>query len=276
MILSDTQMRAVRHGEENPATWEWVDLPVGRQPLPAWAKGFRVDFMMGYGNSPDYRIKATTELRDWPCKAFRKEGSRYMAVSGDGRAEVYYHEGAIQRAQVWRHPDGSVGHPTGSYSDNQGGRWENAAGIVTSQQGGFGGSRIDVLMESGATIDVQELAEPRKAFLPSRWNKLAMQTDGVVLGLRGPWHGGTPAGYVECAYHDMSDDRGYHGRWWRPWFQRTGRGGLFITDRLFMLLLARFAPEMRCARITDRYGSRLEAVRGDWDCPKAWLPRDAK
>lgn len=35
MILSDEQMRAVRYGEHNLTTWEWVDLPVGRQPLPA-------------------------------------------------------------------------------------------------------------------------------------------------------------------------------------------------------------------------------------------------
>lgn len=53
----------------------------------------------------------------------------------------------------------------------------------------------------------------------------------------------------------------------RPWHSLGGRGGLYITEALFMLVLARFAPECRCARV----GGRLQAVRGDWDEPKAWV-----
>lgn len=233
MILSDEQMRAVRHGEDNPATWQWVDLPVGPQPLPTWAKGFDVDFMMDYCNSPHYTIKSPERLYDWPNKVFRQEGSRYMAESGDGRAVVYYHQGAISEVPIrrFRAADGILRQyrkcvVEGGWRDDQmePGDWVDVPMMATTQQQGFGGAHYDLTMEDGRTVV-----------------------------LRGPWHGGAPAGFVEVA--------------------STHGGGVFITDDLFMKLLARFCPEMRCARISDKYGSRLQAVRGDWDCPKDWLPR---
>lgn len=228
MILSDEQMRAVRHGENNPATWEWLDMPIGRQPLPEWVKGFDVYFMMRYCNRPHYTIKTSQRLRDWPNKVFRKEGSRYMAESGDGRAEIYYHSGSISEVPLrrFRAADGTLRQyrktlKEGGWHDETG-EWVEVPILATTAQQGFGGAQIEV------TLD-----------------------DGRLVALRGPWHGGAPSGFIECA--------------------TTHGGGLFITDELFMRLLARFCAEMRCARINDKYGTHLEAVRGDWDCPKAWL-----
>ena len=223
-------------------------LPVGRQPIPEWAKGFRVDFMDGYGNRPDYRIKATTDLRTWPEPRFRKDGSRYMAVTDDGRAEVYYHAGAVRPTPIkmFRASDGTLRQYRKNGATNgkfwcEPGEWVEIEMMATTQQEGFGGSHTHLTMEDGSTVV-----------------------------LRGPWHGGAPAGYVEAAYSDMSQRS---TRWLekRPWHQRSGRGGLFITEDVFLRLLARFAPECRCARITEGKSSHLEAVKGEWDEPKAWV-----
>lgn len=253
MILSDDQMGAVRHGLPigSEPTWLWEELPIGPQPLPAWAKGLRVDFMMDYANRPDYRIKATTNLRRWDNKTFHREGSRYMALSGDGRAEVYYNNGSVTMTELrrFRAADGTLRqhckHIGPNWDDVEPGEWVDVPMLATTQQQGFGGSQYELQMD-----------------------------DGTVVVLRGPWHGGAPAGYVEACYTNVADDY-FRGRRIRdhksPWWQITGRAGLFLTEDLFKQLLARFAPECRCARVTNRYGSHLEAVRGDWDFPKDWI-----
>lgn len=248
MFLSDEQMHAVHHGlSAKEPTWEWVDLPVGPQPIPAWAKGFHVDFMMGYGNSPHYHLKTNTDLRNWPDQRFRKEGARYMSTTDDGRAEVLYHDGQLSLTDIrmFRSTDGTLKqYRAGScHADLEAGEWVDLEMMATTKQSGFGGSHFHLTME-----------------------------DGRVFVLRGPWHGSSPKGYMETGYIDMTQERAHHG-WWakRAWHARGGRGGLFITDDLFMRLLARFAPECRCARINDQFGVHLQAVRGDWGEPKAWV-----
>jgi hypothetical protein len=256
VILSDEQMAAAHHGLGPAPTWAWVDLPVGRQPIPEWAKGFHVDFMDGYGNRPRYDIKANTDLRTWSDPRFRKEGDRYMAVTDDGRAEVYYHAGAVSLTSIrmfqplrgeLRQYRRNGATPEGKFWC-EAGAWVEVEMMATTQQQGFGGSHTHLTMEDGSTVV-----------------------------LRGPWHGGAPQGYVETAYVDVTTERFDLSRWGRRrWHQRGGRGGLFITEEVFLRLLARFAPECRCARITEGKSSHLEAVKGEWDEPKAWVQARAK
>ena len=271
MILSDEQMRAVNHGYGPEPTYEWVDLPVGPQPLSFWAKGLHINFMVGYCNTPHYTIKATAELRSWPNKRFHKDGSRYMAVSDDGRAEVYYHDGPISMTPIrrFRAADGTIRKfpkRFGSHWDDlEPGEWVDVPMLATTQQQGFGGSHYDLQMD-----------------------------DGTVVVLRGPWHGGAPSGFVECAY--VFTDRTFYKRrkkrWARdiarrPWWKETATGGVFVTEDLFMRILARFAPECRCARVTESgtsllvkgvsktpASSHLEAVHGMWSAPKQWVGAD--
>lgn len=235
MILSDEQSRAAHHGMGREPTFEWVDLPVGPQPLPAWARGLHVDFMIGYGNAPHYTVKTAGRVMDWAGKVFTKEGSRYMATTDDGRAAIFYHNGPVSMQPVRRFmaADGILkqyARTVGDWdSENHGrepGEWVDVQKLCTTQQQGFGGSHVECQMD-----------------------------DGTEVVLRGPWHGQSPPGWMDVG---------------------TTHGGLYISEDLFKRLLARFHPEMRCARVTDNIGSHLEAVDGMWDVPKAWLPAEPK
>jgi hypothetical protein len=59
----------------------------------------------------------------------------------------------------------------------------------------------------------------------------------------------------------------------RGWHAQTAIGGLFITEELFLRLLARFEPTCRAARVTTGIGTRIQPVRANWDAPKDWISR---
>ena len=209
-------------------SYEWVDLPVGPQPIPAWAKGLKVEWLEGYGNPPGIRLKTDCEAREWTGQVWSCEDGRYMAVHEDGRARCYYHHGAVGETTLNR---------------SEGGKLIPYVGLATSQSDGLAGSHVRVTMKDGAH-------------------------SGREIALRGPWCGATPAGYVDTAYVNVADPRcGYPPE--RHWTQRVGTAGLLITEDLFLRLLARFAPECRCARVTTLW-AKLEPVRGDWNEPKSW------
>ena len=259
-MLSDEQMAAVNHGFGDPATYEWVDLPVGPQPIPDWARGIHIDWMEGYSNPPGLSIKATDDLRTWPGKVWRRVGSRFQARSDDGRLEQYGQDGplALAKVQMFKSADGtlrqyartgpewaftkSLGfiYPGGKVYGTEHGEFVEVEMLATRQEQGFGGQHVHITLE-----------------------------DGTAVVLRGPWHVGSPPGYVEVAYQNVRDRWFDDVRGKRPWYRVTMRGGLYITEDLYARLFARFAPECRLARVTDIY-TRLEPVRGDWELPKKW------
>ena len=236
MILSDEQMAVVRHGtKQPPATWEWVDLPVGPQPLPHWAKGLEIRWMDEYVNSPSFTLKTPKgfDMRNWPGKCYTKYGSRYLAESGDGRAMCYYHEGELalrplparyKFLTVYANPPPRNKHGYIELDHYFPMHWSRAEVMcwATTQDRGFGGEHVGIQLEDG-----------RKAVL------------------RGPWHGPAPDGYQDCG--------------------STGSGGILISEDVLILMVARFYPHCRVARITQGTRSRIEPVREDWEMPKAWV-----
>lgn len=257
MILDGTQMRAVNHGiVEADGGFRFVDLPVGPQPLPAWARGLHIDWLMRYnGNSPDIRLKVRGDAREWPGKKFRKEGARYMATHPDGRAEVYYHDGKISPANIgrWRYRDGRLlgfgEYPTLDYKTDDPGTWEDHPVLATTQQNGFGGAKIPVEIEGG-------------------------EYDGQLVILRGPWHGCSPPGYEDVAYVDVDRPDEWRRRRGEPWHRSIATAGLYITHDLFLRLVARFAPHVRVALNRVNGVDSIEVVKAEWDCPKyQWLQK---
>lgn len=268
MFLSDEQMRAARYGHgSREVIWSEVDLPTGRQPLPAWARDLHVDFADGYGNSPRYAVKAYGNLRRWDGKRFVREGERFMAVHPDGRAEVYYQAGALRPAMVkrWRAADGTLRQyprhlPGGGFAIEQG-EWVEVERLSTPQEQGFGGAHIDIVM-----------------------------ADGTEVTLRGPWHGGAPEGYVELAYADCSEANFAKTSAWRAKSNRrlgltdrhnwgTLTGGLFLAEDTFIRLFARHQPHLRLMRVTEYGHTSVQAIKADWDAPKSVIlaqERDAK
>lgn len=109
---------------------------------------------------------------------------------------------------------------------------------VTSQQSGFGGDGYLLTMD-----------------------------DGSERMLRGPWHGGAPDGFVEITAVDVEQDR---SAWLqrKPWHRRGGTG-TYITEDLFLRIVAAHQPHVGVARVGHKYGARLEPFNLDWDMPKA-------
>lgn len=268
MYVSDEQRGAILWGERR-VSWEVVELPTGRQALPTWARDLHVDFMDGYGNDPRYTLKAWGDLRSWPDKRFVREGARFMAVSPDGRAEVYYQDGQLRPAMLkrFRTTDGrlhayrpqtgervreynAAGQMTLSHVPYDPGEWVEVERLCTPQQDGFGGAHIDITME-----------------------------DGTEVTLRGPWHGGCPNGFVELAYADAS--RAGFARdaaWWRKTNRRQGvkdrpcwgtcTGGLFLREDVFIRLFARYQPHLRLMRLREGERALVQATKPEWDAPK--------
>lgn len=247
--LSDEQTHAI--GRDRAVAYSLAQLPVGRQPTPAWARDLHVDFMDGYGNVPRFIIKTDCEARDWADKRFEFDGRRYIAKSGDGRAECYYHGEArrVDGLKRWRCPDGTIRHGPRWLEGGriEAGEWETYEGWATGPDQGFGGSHFHLTM-----------------------------IDGREVVLRGPWHGGCPPGYVEASYFNTSDrwGRAFRKRKPQPWWNRGGRAGLFIEAEVFKLLFARFTPHLQLFEVAEGDRVWLQAAKPEWDCPKdVWIQR---
>ncbi len=232
MFLSDEQMNVV--SGPGVSTWEPVDLPTGRHPLPAWVCGAHVDWMNGACNAPDVRLKVRGQVYRWPDQRWEKHGSMYISRHEDGRADVLYHNGPISMQKIWDErlrPQVLAGELE---------RLPEVEVMATTKQDGFGGS--------------------------SYWLKM---TDGSDLVLRGPWHGSTPEGYVEVGAVDGADQ--HFSRWWgsRPWHKRGGGPGIYLTEDLFLRIIARYCPHVGMARARHSYGVRLEPYRLEWGALKS-------
>lgn len=262
IYLSDEQMNIVgmTGGGDVQASWVPVVPPVGRQQIPAWSKGLNVDLALPYANSPRFQLKCDRQLRDWEGKTFTKQGDRYMAVSEDGRAEVYYQGGGLSRVKLkrYRTADGKLhahppyepnrtenhdeaGNVTWSGHKHVPGEWVEVERLCTGQERGFGGAHIDLVLD-----------------------------DGREVTLRGPWHGGCPEGFVEVSYVDTTHDASFGWFRKRPWHQRGGIGGLFLSEAAFLPIFATYAPHMLLAHVDLGRGPRLEAYLAEWVEPKAW------
>lgn len=231
--LSDEQMLAVRAGTGGVATFEWVDLPVGPQPIPAWARGLTIHWMDKYANPPHLVVKTQEYVGDWPNQRYRREGRRYMSESGDGRAHVWYHDeprperiGFSRKCLTVLPP-----RPPGPHTDRQE-DWRYRVGPFQRWR-----------------LEVDMMATPRDEGLGGSSVYITME-DGTDVALRGPWVGESPPGYQHVG---------------------TGRGALYVSEDVLALLIARYYPHCRAARVTQYGRTALQPVREDWDAPKAWI-----
>ena len=261
MNLSDEQMAAVHHGASHDIEWHFVDRPIGPQPIPAWCKGVHILWMDGYANAPDVRLKVAGNLRDWPNKRFRKEGSRYIAESEDGRAEQYAHSGTIRPATVKRFQ--SADGPLRQYR-RSGIEWAETGKKGMGQMHAGNGIFADYGYEPGEWIDVTRLATTEQQGFGGAQIDIVLD-DGSDLVLRGPWHTGAPEGFVEVAYVDC--EKRYRSK--LPWQRDGGIGGLFLRDDLFIRIMSRFAAHVPLVRVKHSYGWRVEPAKPEWDAPKA-------
>jgi len=234
MLLSDEQM-AVVNGTHIKG-WDEIERPIGKQPIPAWVCGAHVDWNNGRCNSPDVRLKVHSKAFGWADKRWAKEGAdMYIARHADGRAEVLYHNGAVSMLAM--RDERLMGKMKAC-------DLPEVTVRATTKQDGFGGRSYWLTME-----------------------------DGEPLVLRGPWHSGAPSGYVEVYTVDMDYAWNAESQWNRgkPWFKRGATYGLYITEDLFLRILARYCPHVPVARVQHSYGTRIDPYRAEWGVPKEFV-----
>lgn len=263
--------------------WYPVERPVGRQQLPSWVRGANVDWRFGYPNPPNVDLKVQGDVHHWENQRWQKEGPKtYITRHEDGRAKVLYHGGTLTPAMCWRVfirgrpltyqwqvPTLLPGESLEQAALREGGL--NLASVKTHGDfpSPYGG---EPMRGADADLVVKEFlcTSPQGGFGGDHF-PLEM-VDGTSVLLRGPWHGGPPPGLVEVSTYrarptealTRSDKR-------RPWHQRTGGGGLYITEGLFKRILATYAPHVELAQVHHSYGLRLEPYDPRWCGPKGMM-----
>lgn len=279
MIPSDEQVIAFT-GDAGVGEWRQVARPVGRQQLPSWVRGAHVDWRYGYSNPPNVRLKVHGDVYKWDNQRWAKEGSKtYITKHEDGRARVLYHNGAMSLAMCWRvfigdrpltHqwqvPTPLPGESLEQAALREGGKSLSSVKSHRGFQSPYDGSPM-----RGADADLVVstfLCTTKQDGFGGDAFPLPM-VDGSDVLLLGPWHGGPPDGFVEVTTYDAS--KRVLGRFdlIRPWFERMGTGGLYITEDLFIRILATHAAHVELAQVQHSYGWRLEPYDAHWGVPKA-------
>lgn len=283
MPLSDEQMNIV--SGHRIAAWEPVEMPVGRQQLPSWLRGANVDWMDGCGNAPEVKLLVRDDPYEWPGQVWVKEGNdAYITRHEDGRCKVHYHGGQVMESAAWRIYAGD--RPFTYKWDVPKALWAGESPLDAARREGEAHLQscqsLDDDFESPFGVHGVKIrrSELRLVVKPMRITEeqggyggrgyLLQMADGSETLLRGPWHGGAPAGYVETHTYQPSEKI---ARWERnrPWFKRGGNYGLYITEELFLAAIATYAPHVRIARVQHSYGWRLEPYRQEWGMPKAMV-----
>ena len=246
--LSDEQMNCIGVPGNASPTWSLVELPVGPQPLPDWAKGLHVDFGDHHDGDPRFTLKTDRDLRAWPGKRYRRDGDLWMSETDDGLADPFYQGGElrIERLRRYKTKDGAL-HQYAPTEPRRirlvPGEWIEIDRLCTRQEQGFGGAHIDLVM-----------------------------VDGTEVTLRGPWHGPCPSGFVEVAALDTSSPYYRHAyNRNKPWHSRCVSGVATVRADVFTPIFARYAPHLRLASVNMGRGDRLQPLKPEWNEPKAWV-----
>lgn len=211
-------------------TFEWVDLPIGPQPLPDWLIGARARWNNGFANAPDVTIVSRIDIRHWEGQSFVREGRALVARHPDGRAHQWGFQGEFEEIE-W----------SPGWSKELGGPAPKILIPATPPSEGCGGAVVECLMAEGPYA-------------------------GRTVLIRGPWGICPPAGYVDVAYliREPAMVAGAMSH------RESGLlGGIDIVEDLFLRAVARFLPHCRVARISrPGWPDQLELADGAWDVPK--------
>jgi hypothetical protein len=280
-----------------PHRFEVLDLPAGPRDLPSWAWDAAINWREGFSNRPDYMIRCRRdplaftrdgspvwrmfEYESTPGEAGGQVGrkvSRGWIAEQDGVASCHYHSGAIRMVDfeenvtnergeiVWiERPD----YKTGKQGVPQTRKFSM---LATDKQEGYGGAIITItLAEQEIPIWNAEQCRSVKTLVEA----------GTKLRLRGPWHGGPPAGYHEVTYcYPTKHDPDPGNRWFRPWHERGGFFGLCIKPEIKLAILTTFVPHVEWAICTESHKTyrdeievrrTIEPLRPETGLPKRWL-----
>mgnify|MGYP001796906552 CR=1 FL=1 len=201
-------------------------------------------------------MKVDADHASWQWdRKYVKNGSVYKADHTDGRCSVYHHDGplklrdgikAFQRLDGSLHPDRRRDPelwPDEKYY-HEPGEWVETSMLATTKQEGFAGHDFWITLDTG-----------EKAVL------------------RGPWHGGSPDGYEEVSYwsSQMKHFAKPNSKYWRPWWERGGVGGLFLSQQVWVDIVSTYQAHLELAEV-KRYARTnkiyIEQLKPEWSAPK--------
>lgn len=216
--LTREQTMAVMHGIGPNKMWaEPVELPTMAE-VPDWCLDADTHYLFGdsakYSNRPKLHLKVKQGCEHWEPELYDYDERRgfYYTLSGDDRMHGYYHK--------------PLRPQTVSVSEKVEGKWQQIEKEVwaTPQEEGFAGRHFHIKMRDGR--------------------------DAI---LRGPWHGCPPAGWVDVTYHLWPPKYGMYrrikGDTRKPWRACMGYFGWYISEDLFLRIMAKYLPHLRAARV---------------------------
>ena len=233
----------------SPATIEAIELPAGPRDLPDWARDAHINWMEPYSNRPALKVRCRTDplaFSNAGNPVWEKVGKDCWIAERDGVAAVHYHGGQVREVEFQRHL-GWLEKPGPENKFKGVAKTEAYTMLATPQSEGYAGRHFDVTLKDGQTVR-----------------------------LRGPWHGPSPAGFVEISFDTDEAIAKYGGRpgsrWWRPWHQRGGYFGLYIRPELLLDIFATFLPHVSWCWTWDKKGRLgLEPLRPETGLPKGWM-----
>lgn len=290
--LSDDQMGAAMHGLGKQKSWMPYEFPQGDlkewiAELPSWLLDVHVDMNRGCANSPSIRLKV--DGQPWPkgeepMYEF-EEPDFWRARSSDGWSLQQHIHGRAFKTIAWR----MTGLQNNQYTRNGCTEWriENPKYGETALQACMTAANNHLELcktlrdpPEDPKIEYKECWATRKdAGYGGRvfWIKTK---DGREVALRGPFHSGSPLGWMDVTFYarddsnfkELRDDK--EGR---PWYKRMGFFGYYVSEELIKRVIAKHLPHLRLAIVYPGYGhARLEPYEQSWGCPKQWLTGDAR
>ena len=256
--VSDEQELAIGHGlRRGVKSWKRRSAPTPPFSVPAWCRDAHIDWMDSFSNFPQLQLRlnydpleaagiSTANIDDLKPMWHQPKPGVFVAQA-DGMGSVHYHSGAISKRYRKLYINDEC---------------QERFMLATTQQEGFAGRSFFIRMAE----DEGELS-------------------GQLLELRGPWHGGSPIGFVEVhcrlatAERDARDrefarkyPRGEHPE---RWYNLGGfTFGWYVGEITLLNIFAEKMPEIEWADVDHGNWKRLEPIDPRTGCPKGFTPAE--
>ena len=275
MQLSNDQSAAVMHGLGKEKMWAPVPPATDVSDLPSWLLDIHIDFMRGASNSP--HILLNVDEKPWPkgepeIFQYEEEG-RWRARSSDGWSMLQHCHGPANPTTAWRlvqmQPsmylkDGVMEWQIGPIDDAKK-HLENV-----KRDGHHPNAYIE-------TKDIYATAKDNGYGGRVFWIK---DRAGNDVALRGPFFGGTPPFWQEASFYARDDSRPYDkldDKSGKPWYQRMGCFGYYVSEELVIKAITKFRPDLLLARVYPGYGhAHVEPYERDWGAPKSFMANELR
>lgn len=165
------------------------DMIIRREDLPEWLLDAHVRWTWEYDNWPEviFKMAYSPTGPNQELRFYHEQGSKvWLGTNADGTAgQCHYHGGTVSQIQLPKRVGWLEGEPDWKKHPKDGGAITVPETVwATTQQEGYAGRTFQVHMADDSP------------HLP-----------GEIVHLRGPWHGGSPPGWMQFTAVDWSEQQ---------------------------------------------------------------------